>query len=106
VLMSTSRKTVAHILEQLEPLDVSSHPMFGEYCLYCDNKVVGFVCHERVLLSPTSASDGMPEAEAYPGSKMYRVAGEEIVEDSLRFRELVTATAALRPARKPKEKST
>jgi len=103
--MSTSRETVAHILQQPEPLDVSSHPMFGEYCIYCDNKVVGFVCDDTMLLSPTTASDGMPEAEAYPGSEMYRAVSGDTLEDSQAFRELVTATAALRPARKPKSKS-
>jgi len=100
--MSTSRKTVAHILEQLEPLDVSSHPMFGEYCLYCDNKVVGFIRDDTMLLSSTTASDGLPEGEAYPGSKMYRIVVGDTLEDSQAFRDLVTATAALRPARRPK----
>lgn len=103
--MTTSKQTVAHILEQLEPLDVTSRAMFGEYCLYCDNKVVGLVCDDTMLLSPTAASDGMEEAEAYPGSKMYRVVDADLLEDPQRLRDLVTATAALRPARKLKKKS-
>ena len=42
--MSTSKKTVASILEQLEPLDVRARAMFGEYGLYCDEKIVGLIC--------------------------------------------------------------
>ncbi|WP_062211475.1 TfoX/Sxy family protein [Demequina oxidasica] len=102
--MSTSPETIAYLLEQLEPLEASAKPMFGEYCLYFDDKVVGFVCDDTMLFSPTTASDGLPEAEAYPGSKMYRVVDADLLEDSQRLRDLVTATAALRPARKPRAK--
>ncbi|WP_430867906.1 TfoX/Sxy family protein [Demequina aurantiaca] len=103
--MSTSRETVDHILEQLEPLDVSVKAMFGEYCVYCNDKVVAFVCDDTMLLSPTTASDGMAEAEAYPGSKMYRVVDADLLEDSAQLHDLITATAALRPARKTKAKA-
>lgn len=100
--MATSKDTVAYVLEQLEPLDVRARSMFGEYGLYCEDKVVGFVCDDTVFIKPTPASDGMPEAPAYQGSKDYRVADDGLIADSERFRALIQATADALPAPKPK----
>jgi hypothetical protein len=39
--VSTSKETVAYIEDQLDGLDIRTTRMFGEYAIYCDNKVVG-----------------------------------------------------------------
>ena len=54
--MSTSKETVARILEQLEPLDVRARAMFGEYGLYCDEKIVGLICGDVLFVKPTEVS--------------------------------------------------
>ena len=102
--MSTNSATIVFLLEQLEPLDVAAKAMFGEYGLYCDGKIVALVCDDTLFLKPSAATDGrgLPEAPAYPGSKDYRVADGDLVEDSDRLRALVQATADALPAPRPK----
>lgn len=102
--MATSRETVAYVLEQLEPLAMRAQAMFGEYCLYCDEKVVAFVCDDTVFLKPAPASDGLPEGPAYAGSKDHRIAAVEIIEDAERFRALIRDTAAAMPAPRPRRR--
>ncbi len=102
--MATSKETVAYVLEQLEPLDVRTRPMFGEYGFYCDDKIVGLICDDTVFIKPTPASDGMPEAPAYTGAKNSRVADDALIADSERFRALIQATADTLPAPKPKKR--
>ena len=103
--MATSRDTVAHVLEQLEPLAVRARAMFGEYGFYCDDKIVGLICDDTVFIKPTPASDGMPEAPPYPGAKNSRVADDALIADSERLRALIQATADALPAPKPKKRS-
>ena len=103
--MSTRRETASYVLEQLEPLDVRVRPMFGEFCLYCDEKPVALICDDTVFLKPSAASDGLglKEAEAYPGSKPYRIVGADMIHGSDAFRELVQATAEALPSPKPRK---
>jgi TfoX/Sxy family transcriptional regulator of competence genes len=107
--MGTSKDTIAYVLEQLEPLDVRAHAMFGEYCVYCDEKVVAFVCDDTFFLKPSSAAPGLGihlvPAPPYPGAKDYFVIGDVIVGDDEEFRRVVQATADALPAPKPKRRS-
>lgn len=99
---------MAHVLEQLEPLNVRSRAMFGEYALYCDEKVVAFVCDDTVFLKPSSASARLGihlvPAPPYPGAKDYFVIGEAIIEDDEHFRDVIRRTADALPFPKPKPK--
>jgi DNA transformation protein and related proteins len=99
--MATRRETVEYLLEQLEPLNVRARQMFGEFCLYCDEKPVALICDETLFLKPTIASEGrgFKEAQAYPGSKLYRVLDGEVIENSDAFHSLVQATADALPSR-------
>ena len=94
-------------MEQLEPLDVRSRAMFGEYALYCDEKVVVLVCDDTAFLKPSSASPmlgiHLVPAPPYPGAKDSFVIGEAIVEDDEQFRRIVQATADALPLPKPKK---
>ena len=100
--MTTSKDTISFLLEQLEPLDVRARAMFGEYGLYCDDKVVGFVCDDTVFLKPNPATAGLAEGPCYPGSKDYAIVSAEVVEDSGALRAMVQATADALPTPKPK----
>ena len=104
--MATSKDTVEDILERLGPLDVRARAMFGEYALYCDDKVVALICDDRVFLKPTAASDdeGLELAPPYEGAKDHRVLGERLMGEEARFQSLVQATADLLPKPKPKKK--
>ena len=101
--MSTSKDTIAYVLEQLEPLDVRARAMFGEYGLYCDDKVVAFVCDDTIFLKQSPASAGLELGPAYPGSKDYAIVNADLLEDSDALRAMVQATADGLPAPKPKK---
>jgi len=102
--MSTSKDTMAYILEQLEPLPVRSRAMFGEYALYVEDKVVGFVCDDTIFLKQSDATAGLELGPAYPGSKDYAIVSADLLEDSEALRAMVRATADGLPAPKPKPK--
>lgn len=80
--------------------------MFGEYGLYCDEKIVGLICDDTFFLKPSPASAGLGihlvPAPPYPGAKEYFVIGAAIIDDDEQFRRLVQATADALPAPKPK----
>lgn len=105
--MSTRAETMEFLVDQLTALPgVRTRKMFGEYCLYYDEKPVAFVCDDELFVKPTDAGRaylGEPdEAPAYPGSKMYfRVPGDRW-EDRDWLAGLIDATAAALPAPKPK----
>lgn len=100
--MSTSKATIAYLLEQLEPLDVRAKAMFGEYGIYVSEKIVMLVCDETVFLKPTQASAGLDLAPPYPGAKDQAVVSGDIIADADAFRALIAATADALPAPKPK----
>lgn len=71
--MATTPETAEYILDQLAPLDVRVHRMFGEYALYCRERVVGFICDDELFVKPVEGTrelTGSLEAgHPYPGSK-------------------------------------
>lgn len=107
--MATDRQTAEFIVDQLDPLDVRVHPMFGEYALYCGEKVVGFICDDTLFVKPTDAAAAiepdLPLGTPYPGAKDYlRIDGDRI-ENRNWLQQLISATAEALPAPKPKRRS-
>ncbi|TDJ66129.1 MAG: TfoX family protein [Planctomycetota bacterium] len=104
--MSTNKQTVADILDALDPLRVRARAMFGEYGLYCDEKIVALVCDDRFYLKPTAAVDALTvELEPcppYPGAKAYLILDDRFMQDRAQFQRLIQATADVLPAPKPK----
>lgn len=100
--MATEKTTIDFILEQIEPAgNVSARKMFGEYALYCDNKVVGLVCDNTLFIKITEAGkkfvgEFYEEGCAYSGAKPSLKIGEKI-EDSDWLTQLVRITAANLP---------
>lgn len=105
--MGTRAETMEFLSDQLSALpNIRYRKMFGEYGLYCDEKVVAFICDDELFIKPTDAGRayiGEPdEAPAYPGSKLYFRVGGDRWEDREWLTGLVDATAAVLPAPKPK----
>lgn len=104
--MGTSKETAADIVERLAPLDVRTKAMFGEFAIYCDDKVVGFICDDTLFVKPTEVADEYAEpswaAPAYPGSKDYHRIPDDRLDDGDWLREFVQRTADVLPAPKPK----
>jgi TfoX/Sxy family transcriptional regulator of competence genes len=106
--VSSQQKTVDYILEQSAAAGtMTAKKMFGEYGLYCDGKVVAFVCDDQLFIKPTEAGRAylgeVTEAPAYPGSKMYFLIDGDRWDDADWLAGLVKATADALPAPKPKK---
>lgn len=72
--MATSKEYLTYILDQLSALEeVTSRPMMGEYLLYCQGKLFGEICDNRLFLKPVAAAkELLPDASyapPYPGAK-------------------------------------
>ncbi len=105
--MATSKETIAYIEDQLAGLDVTTKAMFGEYALYCEGKVVGFICDDTLFIKPSSVDSavlvGTYLAPAYPGSKDYNAVPGELLENRSWLQSAIRATADALPAPKPKK---
>lgn len=65
-----TRAATEELIEALQPLAARARAMFGGYCFYVDDKVVGLVCDGRVFVK-TSPRDELLRgwadlAPAYP----------------------------------------
>ncbi len=106
--MPSTEDFTQFVADQLESAgDVRYKKMFGEYCLYIDDKVFAFICDDKLFVKPTeSARDYIGEptlAPAYPGSKDYFLV-EEQLEDSAWLVGLAKACWDELPAPKPRKK--
>ncbi|TAJ74338.1 MAG: TfoX family protein [Phenylobacterium sp.] len=105
--MATDRKTVDYLVDQMSKAGpVSARPMFGEYGVYCDGKMVAIIADGQLFLKPTPAgralAAGAEEAPPYPGAKPHMLIDADRWEDQDALSDLVRATAAALPAPKPK----
>lgn len=107
--MASNKNTVDYILEQISGAGVvSARKMFGEYAIYCDQKVIALVCDDQLFIKPTEAgkkflkdyTEGFP----YPGAKPYYLISGVLWEDSDWLTELAHITAIDLPAPKAKAK--
>ena len=96
------------LLDQLRSVrGVSARKMFGEYALYCAEKVVALVCDDQLFVKITTPGkalmgDRYAEGCAYPGAKPSILVGADELDDHERLAALIRATAAALPAPKPK----
>jgi TfoX/Sxy family transcriptional regulator of competence genes len=108
--MSTSATTITYLLDQLGGLGarVRARKMFGEYALYCDNKVVALVCDDTLFLKPLTQLRVLlktpHEAPPYPGAKQHYCITGEHWEDAEWLCTLVHTAADALPL--PKKKKT
>ena len=98
---------VEYVCDQLRDAGrIRSRKMFGEYAIYCGDKLVALVCDDQLFVKPTRggrAFIGEPvEAPPYPGAKP-----AFLIEDDLDDREwmtrLIEVTARELPAPKAKK---
>lgn len=105
--MSTSKATIEFIEDQLAGLPIRTRPMFGEYGMYFDDKVVAFICDDTLFIKPSPVDvavlTGTHLAPAYPGSKDYHAVPGDLLEDSDWLQRAIRATADALPLPKPKK---
>ncbi|MDD3206107.1 MAG: TfoX/Sxy family protein [Lachnospiraceae bacterium] len=104
--MATTKEFHDYIAECLRRVgNVTTRRMMGEYCVYFNEKLIGDICDNSLLLKPTeSALRLLPEAErAYPyeGSKTQMIVVDD-VENTELMTELLNAMYLELPAPKCK----
>lgn len=105
--MASQQSFIDYILDQISGAgSVSAKKMFGEYALYCDNKVVALVCNDQLYVKPTKAGKefigSYQEGFPYPGAKPYLVIPNEQLEDNEWVEKLIKISAQELPLPKKK----
>lgn len=107
--MTSDPRTVAYIVDQASAAGaVSARPMFGEYGVYCDGKMIAIVGEDLLFMKATAggrahAADA-EERPPYPGAKPCLLIDPGRWDDRDWLAELFRATAAELPAPKPKRR--
>jgi TfoX/Sxy family transcriptional regulator of competence genes len=106
--MASDRNTVAFIVDQLAGAgDVSAKPMFGEYGVYCDGRMVAMVCDDQLFVKPTPGgrafAGAIEEASPYPGAKPCLLVDADRWDDADWLADLVRISTAELPLPKPKK---
>ena len=107
--MSTKPSTIEYIEDQLAGIpEIGSRKMFGEYALYCGDKVVALVCDDELFVKITEAGKAFvveryAEGIAYPGARPSMRIDEDLIEDREGLTELIRITAEALPVPKPKK---
>ena len=104
--MASSAATIAHIIDTLSDLPLTSRKMFGEYALYLDGRVVALICDDTLFLKDLPEARALlPDAETgapYPGAKPHLIADRWLDEPDVLA--AARALAAVLPPPKPKRK--
>ena len=105
--MSSDIEFVQYVCDQVrEAGHIRHRKMFGEFAVYCDDKVVALICDDQLFVKPTPGGRAFigdaVEAPPYPGAKPHF-----LIEDRLDERgwltELIRITAHELPTPKPKK---
>lgn len=106
--MATSKEFTKDVLDAYGARNVRVRAMFGEYGIYCEDKFVGVICDNTLLLKVTEQGDSfaphLEKESPYPGAKEHLVIPVEKFSDAEWMHELLDLTWAALPDRKPKKK--
>lgn len=107
--MASNPDTLKYIIDQLGgEKKISARKMFGEYCLYSENKVIGLVCDNTLFIKITPAGEKFAmeceRGSPYIGAKPAFVIGDR-VEDSVWLSELLKITLTQLPSLKKKTRT-
>jgi len=80
--MASKQSTVDNIVEKIRSSGaVVSKKMFGEHAIYCNGRVVAFVCDDKLFVKPTLQGKEFikkfTERPPYEGAKPYLFISEK-----------------------------
>lgn len=106
--MATRQRTIDNLIEQATSAGlVSAKPMFGEYGIYVDGKMIGSVCDDQLFVKPTASgrvhAEPVSDAPPYPGAKLHMLIEADRWDDAEWLGELLRITAAELPAPRPRK---
>jgi TfoX/Sxy family transcriptional regulator of competence genes len=104
--MASDEAFIQFVVDQMSDAGrIASRKMFGEYAIYCDDKVVALVCDNQLFVKPTEKGKAfigdVVEAPPYPGAKQYFLV-EDRFEDRGWISDLIRITAQEVPKSKPR----
>jgi TfoX/Sxy family transcriptional regulator of competence genes len=105
--MASRQSTVDFILEQIADAGaVRAKKMFGEYGIYCDEKMVALVCDDQLFVKPTAAGKvfigACVEGFPYPGAKPWLLVSGDKWDDREWLTRLMIITTSELPLPKKK----
>ncbi len=106
--MAMQQHTIDFLLEQATGADaVAAKPMFGEYGVYVDGKMIGSVCDDQLFVKSTVAgrahAEPVSDAPPYSGAKPQMLIAGDRWDDAEWLGELLRVTAAELPTPKPRK---
>ncbi len=106
--MATQQRTIDYLIEQATGAgSVSARPMFGEYGVYVDGKMIGSVCDDQLFVKPTASgrahAEPVSDAPPYPGARPQMLIEADRRDNAEWVAELLRVTAAELPAPKPRK---
>jgi len=88
--------------------NIRSRKMFGEYAVFCDEKVVALICDETLYVKSTVPGrtflDESHESSPYPGAKNYLKVPEDTWDDPEWLNDFIRQTATALPFPNAKKK--
>jgi TfoX/Sxy family transcriptional regulator of competence genes len=104
--MASDQAFIEYVVDQIRDAgQVRYRKMFGEYALYCDEKVVALVCDNQLFIKPTAAGRTLivkpHEAPPYPGAKPHFLIDDKLDNHSW-LTHLIRLTADELPMPRPK----
>jgi len=105
--MASNLEYVEYVCDQISDAGrITYRKMFGEYGIYCDEKLIGLICENQFFVKKTNAGVSLipdcEEAAPYPGAKPCLLI--ESVDNRVLMKDLISATYRELPAPKPKKK--
>ena len=105
--MGSDLAFVEYVKEQTRGAgDITFRKMFGEYALYCNEKVVALVCDNQLFVKPTVAGRAFLmkpiESSPYQGAKPHFLIDEKL-DDANFMSELIRQSFNELPVPKPKK---
>ncbi len=107
--MATQKETVNYIMEKLDNDAIFSvRPMFGEYSLYVDGKVVALIADDTLYVKMLPVSEQLEsiceKGPPYPGAKLCYIVTEDQLVSITDLPAILIAIAQSLPAKKIKSK--
>jgi TfoX/Sxy family transcriptional regulator of competence genes len=108
--MASQQSTADYIIDQVRGAgQVTARKMFGEFGIFCDGRMIGVICDDRLFMRPTQAGraymETVREEQPFPGAKLYFVVPEERWDDADWMAGLMRVTTPEVPLPKAKKAS-
>lgn len=105
--MASNTDLVQYVVDQCADAgEITARKMFGDYGIYCDGKIFGLICDDRLYIKPTEAGRRLLHKEdlraPYDGAKDYFHIAD--VDDRQYLASLVRATCRELPSPTPKKR--